>query len=104
KTALYGLVVAQVYDWLNCRFLGIPFTGSLRRKASAALAVGGAAGILIGALGPWLQRAGMEQLKALMVCTVGYGAVIAMMIWLWPGLAGVSRAQIARGIRSLRRA
>jgi O-antigen/teichoic acid export membrane protein len=104
KTALYGLVVAQVYDWLNCRFLGISYTRSLGRRAVVLLAVGGAAAVLIGAGGPWLQRAGMEQLKALLVCTVGYAAVIVMMVWLWPGLAGLSRAQIVRGIRSLRRA
>jgi O-antigen/teichoic acid export membrane protein len=101
KTAFYGLIVAQVYDWLNCRFLGIPYTGSLRRKACASLAVGGSAAILIGAVGPWLQRAGMGQLEALILCTVGYGAVIVMLIWFWPGLAGLSRAQIVRGIRSL---
>jgi O-antigen/teichoic acid export membrane protein len=104
KTAIYGLVVAQVYDWLNCRFLGISYTRSLGRRAIVLLAVGGAAAVLIGAGGPWLQRAGMEQLKALLVCTVGYAAVIVMMLWLWPGLAGLSRAQIVRGIRSLRRA
>jgi hypothetical protein len=104
KTALYGLVVAQVYDWLNCRFLGISFTRSLGRRAVVLLAVGGAAAVLIGAGGPWLQRAGMEQLKALLACTVGYAAVIVMMVWLWPGLAGLSRAQIVRGIRLFRRA
>jgi O-antigen/teichoic acid export membrane protein len=104
KTALYGLVVAQVYDWLNCRFLGIQYARALGRRALALLAVGAAAAILIGAGDPWLRRAGMEQIEALIVCSVGYAAVIALMIWLWPGLAGLSRAQIVRGIRSLHRA
>jgi O-antigen/teichoic acid export membrane protein len=104
KTALYGLVGAQVYDWLNCRYLGISYARSSGRRAIVLLAVGGAAAVVIGAGGPWLQRAGVEQLKALLACTVGYAAVIVMMVWLWPGLAGLSRAQIVRGIRSLRRA
>jgi O-antigen/teichoic acid export membrane protein len=104
KTVFYGLVVAQVYDWLNCRLLGILYARALGRRALAVLAVGAAAAVLIGAGGRWLQRAGVEQLKALMVCSVGYAAVIVLMIWLWPGLAGLSRAQIVRGIGSLRRA
>jgi hypothetical protein len=101
KTAGYGLVVAQVYDWLNCRFLGIPFGASMRRKGLAVLAVGTAAAATIGAGAPWLQREGMERLNALIACSVVYAAAIALMVWIWPGLAGLSRAQIVRGIRSL---
>jgi O-antigen/teichoic acid export membrane protein len=104
KTACYGLAVAQLYDWLNCRFLGIPYAGALGRRALAVLAVSADAALLIGAGRPWLQRAGMAQLNALVVCSVGYAAAIVLMVWLWPGLAGLSRAQVSRGIRLLRRA
>jgi hypothetical protein len=103
KTACYGLLVAQVYDWLNCRFLGIPYAGALGRRALAVLAVGADAAVLMGAGRLWLQRAGVQQLEALLVCSVGYAAVIVLMVWLWPGLAGLSRAQILRGIGTLRR-
>ena len=104
KTAFYGLLVAQVYDWLNCRFLRIPHARALGHRALAVLAVGAAAGVTIGAGSPWLQRAGMGQLEALVVCSIGYAAVIVLMVWLWPGVAGLSRAQILRGIGLLRRA
>jgi O-antigen/teichoic acid export membrane protein len=103
KAACYGLVAAQVYDWLNCRFLAIPFARTLRRRALALLAVGAAAAVLIGYGSPWLQRAGLAPLTALLVCSVLYGAAIVLMVWFWPGLAGLSRAQILQGMRKLRR-
>ena len=104
KTVFYGLVVAQVYDWLNCRFLGIPNLQVLMRRILAMFAVGAAAALLIGACGRWLQRAGIDRFTVLMVCSAGYAAVIVLMVWLWPGLAGLSRAQIVRALRSLHRA
>jgi O-antigen/teichoic acid export membrane protein len=103
KTTVYGLVVAQVYDWLNCRFLNILYARALRRRVTALLAVGAAALVLIGVGAPWLQRTGMGQLTALILSSVSYAAAIGLMAWLWPELAGLSRAQIVHGIRSLRR-
>jgi O-antigen/teichoic acid export membrane protein len=103
KTTLYGLVVAQVYDWLNCRFLGILYARAVGRRAIALLAVGAVAVALIGVGAPWLQRAGLGQLTALMLSSFGYAGAIGLMVWLWPGLAGLSRAQIEHGMRSLRR-
>ncbi len=103
KTAVYGLVVAQVYDWLNCRFLGIPYARALGRKALALLAVGAVALLLIGIGAPWVQRAGIGQLTALLLSSVSYAVAIGLMVCLWPQLAGLSRAQIVHGIRSLRR-
>jgi O-antigen/teichoic acid export membrane protein len=104
KTTLYGLLVAQVYDWLNCRFLGILYAQALRRRAIALLAVGAVAVVMIGVGGSWLQRAGAGQVTALMLSSLGYAAAIVLMVWFWPGVAGLSRAQIVHGIRSLRRA
>jgi O-antigen/teichoic acid export membrane protein len=101
KTTLYGLLVAQVYDWLNCRFLGILYAQALGRRIVALLAVGAVALVLIGVGGPWLQRAGMGQLTALMLSSFAYAAAIVLTVWFWPGLAGLSRAQIVQGIRSL---
>ena len=103
KTALYGLVVALAYDWLNCRFLGILYARALGRRAVGLFAIGATAVVLIGAGVPWLQRSGMGPFTALMLSSLGYAAAILLMVWLWPGLAGLSRAQIVHGVRSLRR-
>ncbi|MGB6356492.1 MAG: hypothetical protein WBF21_21160, partial [Steroidobacteraceae bacterium] len=103
KTTVYGLVVAQVYDWLNCRFLGILYLQALGRRAMALLAVGAAGLGLIGFGAPWLQRAGMGQVTALLLSSAGYAAALGLMIWLWPELAGLNRAQIVHGMKSLRR-
>jgi hypothetical protein len=75
----------------------------LRQRAMALLAVGAVALALIGVGAPWLQRTGVGQLTALMLSSVGYAAAIGLIVWLWPELAGLSRAQIVHGIRSLRR-
>jgi hypothetical protein len=103
KTAGYGLVVAQVYDWLNCRFLDIPYARALGRRAVALLAVGTVAFVLIGIGAPWVQRAGMGPLAALSLSSVSYAVALGLMLWLWPELAGLSRTQIVHGIRSFRR-
>ncbi len=103
KTTIYGLVVALVYDWLNCRFLGILYARALGRRALGLFAIGTTAVVLIGAGMPSLQRAGIGQLTALMLSSFGYGIAILLLVWFWPGLAGLCRAQIVHGVRSLRR-
>ncbi|MBS0418984.1 MAG: oligosaccharide flippase family protein [Proteobacteria bacterium] len=95
KTALFGLLTSQVYDWINCRFLKIEFAPTVARKGAAVIAVGTLAVVLLACGGAFLQRLGMG-VGALCVASLAYGAAVAALILLWPGLAGMTRAQLVR--------
>ena len=92
KTAVYGLVSVQVYDWLNCHFLGIRYAAILGRRISAIVTVGVIAGALLGVGGPLLRRSGIGTITALGLSSCAYALMIAASIWLYPGLAGLTRA------------
>jgi O-antigen/teichoic acid export membrane protein len=104
KTAVYGLVSVQVYDWLNCQFLGIRYAAILGRRIFAIVTVGAIAGVLLGVGGPLLRRSGIGGIPALGLSSCAYALMIAASIWLHPGLAGLTRAQLLRGMNLLRRA
>jgi O-antigen/teichoic acid export membrane protein len=99
KMAIFGLLSSQVYDWINCRFLKIEFAPTVLRKAAAAVAVGTLAVVLLDYGGAFLQRAGMGGIGALCVASVAYGTAVGVLILLWPGMAGLTRAQVLRGLR-----
>jgi O-antigen/teichoic acid export membrane protein len=96
KTALYGLLTAQVYEWSNCRFLRISFVALLLRRALVALAVGLLALLLLRWGGMWLLRLGLVPISALMLSSLSYVAAVSALVLLWPSVAGVSRAQLVR--------
>jgi O-antigen/teichoic acid export membrane protein len=104
KTAVYGLVSVQVYDWLNCHFLGIRYVSILGRRIVALVTVGAIAGLLLGGGGPLLRRSGIGSVTALGLSSCAYALMIAASIWLYPGLAGLTRAQLVRGVALLRKA
>jgi O-antigen/teichoic acid export membrane protein len=101
KTAFYGLLTAQVYDWLNCRYLKIGYARVLVRRLVVAAAVGALAVVLLGSGGSWLQRMGMGGIAALALSSCAYAAAVAVLVLLWPGLMGISREQLVRGLRLL---
>jgi O-antigen/teichoic acid export membrane protein len=99
KTSLWGLVAAQVYDFVNCRFFKLSFSRALLQKAAAALMVGAAAIVTLMFGGVWLQRAGLSGLTALCVASLGYAASLIALLALWPSISGVSREQLVRTLR-----
>jgi O-antigen/teichoic acid export membrane protein len=99
KTALYGLVTSEVYDWLNCRFLNVGYLRSLMRKLALAGVVGVLAILLLKSGGALLQRQGMHAAAALVLASAAYAAAIALMVLLWPTVAGVSREQLMHAAR-----
>jgi O-antigen/teichoic acid export membrane protein len=99
KTAVYGLLAAQVYDWVNCKFFGISYMAALARKAIAAAIVGTVAVLIFGAGASWLQRQTYSNLGALCAAACAYVIAIGMIVVLWPSLAGVTREQIRQGVR-----
>jgi O-antigen/teichoic acid export membrane protein len=104
KTSVYGLVSVQVYDWLNCHFLGIDYASMLGRRIIALVAVGAIALAVLGFGGPALRTLGSGSLTALALSSVVYGLIVAAIVWLRPELAGLSKAQLERGLGWLRRA
>jgi len=102
KTAMYGLVSVQVFDWLNCHFLRIRYRAMLGRRMVALLTVGAIAAVLLGAGGPLLRGNGVGSLTALALSSGAYAVAIAAVIWWCPGLAGLTRAQLLQGISSMR--
>jgi O-antigen/teichoic acid export membrane protein len=103
KTAVYGLLSVQVYDWLNCHFLGLRYAVALGRKLAAFATVGVLALALLGVGGPLLRAVGLSAIAALVLSSVAYAVIIAGAIWLQPGLAGLTRAQLTRTLGLLRR-
>lgn len=99
KTALYGLLTAEVYDWLNCRYLKMSYAKILARKALAAAVVGAVALLALDVGTAWLQRMGAGAIGALLAGSTAYLAVIALLVLVWPAAAGVTREQLAQGLR-----
>lgn len=101
KTALYGLICAEVYDWLNCRFLRISYVRGLLRRVMVAAAVAVMATVLLRFGAAWLLRLGFGATAALILASLAYAAAVAMLVLLRPTVAGISREQLLRGLRTL---
>jgi O-antigen/teichoic acid export membrane protein len=101
KTALYGLFTAQIYDWLNCRFFEIRYARVLIRRLAVTVLVGVLAILLFKGGGTWLQRMGVGAAAALALLALTYAAAVALMVLLWPGVAGITRSQLSRVMRPL---
>jgi hypothetical protein len=99
KTALYGLVAAQIYDWVNCRFFKIRYAAELTRKLVVALTIGATSVVLVGGGVRWLPRLGVSDVTALSVSSCIYAAAVMLLVMLWPGVAGISREQLMQGLR-----
>jgi O-antigen/teichoic acid export membrane protein len=102
RTALYGLASVHVFDWLNCRSMGIGFASVLRRRLACFAAVGALAfaTLHLGAL--WLQAAGVPAPGALIATVCVYAASLLALLWLVPAVAGVTREQVLRTLRGAR--
>jgi O-antigen/teichoic acid export membrane protein len=101
RTALYGLISVQVYDWLNRRYLGIGYAAALRARIAALLAIGMTAIALVHWGTEWLESIGLDAWIALAGSTCVYGAAILLIAWRWPALAGVTPEQVLRQLRAL---
>lgn len=103
KMALFGIVSVQVYDWTCCRHLGLSYVATLRRNIAAMATVGAIAFVILIWGSSWLLRAGLQNVKALGISSCAYGIAILTIIWLRPGLAGLTRGQVLRGVQLLGR-
>jgi O-antigen/teichoic acid export membrane protein len=103
RTAIFGLVSVQLFDWLNCRFLGISYARALGRKVVVAVPVAAFAFAALALACPWLERLGMGSIPALIVCSCTYGAAIALLVWFRPMLVGLTREQILQSWPRVRR-
>ncbi len=104
KTAIYALVSVQFYDHLNCRSLSLSYRRSLRMRLLALAVVGGIAFITLDRGCAWLLRAGLSSVSALALASCVYAVAVALLGWQQPQLMGLSREQLARGVRlSVRR-
>jgi O-antigen/teichoic acid export membrane protein len=104
KTAVYGFMSVQVYDWLNCHFLGISYAAMLGRRIVALVTVGAIALVFLGVGGRALRGIGAGSITTLALSSCAYALIVAATVWLRPALAGLTRAQVLRGMGSLRRA
>jgi len=103
KTALYGLVSVQVFDWINCKSLGLSFPTVLGRRVGAMLLVGAVAFILLHVGGAWLESVGLHGIVSLALTSCAYLVAVAAMVWWLPALCGLSRDQIMRSLRGVSR-
>ncbi|MBV9724830.1 MAG: hypothetical protein JO299_06610 [Gammaproteobacteria bacterium] len=101
RTALFGLFTAEVYDWLNCRFLKLSYPRILLRKCAAAAPVAVLALVLLHSGSAWLVRMGLGDVTALILTSGAYAAAVLMLIALWPSVAGISRGQLLALMRAL---
>ena len=103
KTAIYGLVSVEVYEWLNCRFLRLSYSAGLARKLAAMLSVGALAFLVVNRLCSWALRAGAEGTAVLAVSSLLYATAVLSLIWLRPELAGLTREQLNLRLHLFRR-
>jgi len=99
RTALYGLASVHVYDWINCRSMGIGFAGVLRRRLGCFAAVGALAFATLRLGVEWLRGAGASAPSALIAMACVYAASLLALLWLAPAIAGVTREQMSRTLR-----
>jgi O-antigen/teichoic acid export membrane protein len=104
KTAVYGFISVQLYDWLNCHFLGIRYAVVLGHRIVALVTIGVIALVFLAAGAALLRGAGAGAIGALALSSGAYALAVAATLWLQPGLAGLSRVQLLSGIGLLRRA
>jgi O-antigen/teichoic acid export membrane protein len=101
KMALFGLLNVHVFDWVNCRLLGLRFSSLLKRRAIAFVIVIGVAWLMAGTLGPALASVGLPSVAALAISSAAYFAAMAILVWFSPTLAGLTREQISEGLHWL---
>jgi hypothetical protein len=94
KVAVYGLLNVHVFDWVNCRMLNLAFGRLLAWRALGFVVIGGLAFLLLHAGGQGLSRTGLPAAAALAISSAAYFAAMAALVWLWPSLAGITRAQL----------
>jgi O-antigen/teichoic acid export membrane protein len=99
KTALYGLVSVHVYDWLNCRILGIDYAALFRGRVVVSLGIGAVALAVVGAGGRLLETAGIAAVPTLIMTSAAYAALVGTALWLRPTIAGVTREQLSQVLR-----
>ena len=99
KTSLYGLVTSLVYDWVSCRFFKVSYFAALARKATATIAIGTTAVVLIYIGGSWLRHLGVSDTISLCAASCSYAIAVALLLLIWPDLAGITREQLLRGVR-----
>jgi hypothetical protein len=100
----YGLLSVQVYEWSNFRFFHLNYGwATLQRIMIAAVVGGGAALILVGLPGLVATRWQAGNLSSLAVSSSLYFGLVGALVLLWPGLAGLSRAEIFSSLHLLLR-
>lgn len=102
RTALYGLASVHVFDWLNCRSMGIDFAGVLWRRSAAMVVLGAIAYLLLHLGSTALRGAGLSPIATLVACSCAYGAALLALLWFAPGLAGLTRARLMGLLRRAR--
>jgi hypothetical protein len=102
KTALYGLATSQVYDWVNCRYLGVDFLRGLRDKIIAVAVLSSLGYLSLAVAARWLQHLGVSDLAVLVSASCLYAIAVALTVLLWPAGAGFNRTQIYQSLRALR--
>jgi O-antigen/teichoic acid export membrane protein len=102
KTALYGFLSVQAYDWLNCHYLGIRYLGSLLQRLLVVMVVGITAVVLFGIGAPILHHSGLGELGTLGIASFAYLLAVALLLLAVPDLAGLTRARLHRGLAMLR--
>jgi O-antigen/teichoic acid export membrane protein len=103
KSAGYGFLSVQGYDWLNCHYLGIRYATLLGRRIIALVSVGVIAVLSIGLGGSFVRMNGGGNASALALSSVAYGLMVAVCVWIRPELAGLDRTQLLSGLGWLRR-
>jgi O-antigen/teichoic acid export membrane protein len=103
KTTVYGLASVHVYDWLNCRYLGIRYGSMLLQRLIVTTTIGAIAMVVLGFGAPLLRHLGISDLAALMLASFAYILLVALAFWISPALAGLSRARVLQGLGALRR-
>jgi hypothetical protein len=102
RTALFGLASVHVFDWINCRSMGIPYAGVLRRRFAALLALGAISFVTLHLAGAAARVAGASSLTALLGSSFVYAIAIAALVWFAPGLLGLPRERILAALRRVK--
>lgn len=103
KAVVVGLLSVQLYVWLNCRYLGLPFVRALMANAVVGLAVGAVAIATNSLLGSFEGHAlGHSPVLTLSVNTVVYFGGVVTLVLFFPRLCGLSREELADGLGQAR--
>lgn len=91
RLVIYGFLATEVYSWLDFRFFGLNYKRWLFGRIAISILIGSLALLTLQCLNHVLRACGVDALTSLGLASVPYFAALSALVYVWPGIVGLSR-------------